>query len=263
MTEIPICILEGCDFSGKSTLAREIEATWLRIKQPEDGRKPRATVAHFGPPAPRHDSESAAGYRDRLVEDLVAPLADYDYRDSTGLLVVDRLHVGSYVYGNLFRPEASVSGWGEIGPDGFQEVEDAYAQAGAVMAVLLPPLSALVKRSMGREDPYLDEVVGSDRDRGHGEARVRQLSQISASYRAFVQQHASKMWTYRRIGHPYYADHVETPWPDSGWWPSAAFETESKRVAGDVLGWAISAQVELMRAMNDTMDPDGSIRAGD
>jgi hypothetical protein len=253
---VPIVILEGCDGAGKTTLAEEIQDVWFRIKQPEDNRIPQVTTIHFGPPDPITSDETLEMYGARLRKRLLRDIEAFDHTDSTKLLIVDRLHIGSYVYGNLFRPETSVGGWGELGRDGLSYVDDAYAAKGAVMAILLPDAGTLVRRSASRVDEFLDSVsLSVPGDSNAASERARQLVEIATAYEVFVRMYGSDYATYRRIGHPYYTDPERNPG-----YPDIAYETDVKLVAADIVGRAIDASLDVARNEADILDPDGSIR---
>lgn len=246
MRTIPIVIVEGCDGAGKSSLADELRAMWLRIKQPERGMPPTATLSHNGPPPDRLENESPAEYSLRLQSRLVDQVQWYDHENSMHLHVVDRCHVGSYVYGNLFRTSQSLDGWGELGRAGFARVDRAYAAKGAVMAVLAPSPDALVIRSGTREDEYLDEVIEHSSDVAHSTRRMRQIIEISQMYDVFLRQHAPLFETYAAIGHPYYVP-LDYPHGDiSERWPDIAYEQDRRTVAANILGRAIDAQLSAM-----------------
>lgn len=252
MRAIPIIILEGSDYSGKTSLSEELVEMWMRIKQPYGGVSPTTSVSHNGPPPDRREDESSEEYSLRLQSRLVDQIDWYRPENSMHLHVVDRCHLGSYVYGNLFRPGQSLEGWGELGRTGFARVDRAYAAKGAVLAVLVPSSDTLILRSGSREDEYLDSLMSGSAPNGqidsdsHSASRMRQIIQISQMYGVFVRQYAPLFETYAAVGHPYYVpiDHEHGEASEN--WPDISYNQDKRSVAADLLGKAIEAQLSVM-----------------
>lgn len=223
---------------------------WLRIKQPYNGVSPTVSVTHNGPPTSRMDGETVKEYSLRLQSRLTDQIAYYDPANSMHLHIVDRCHLGSYVYGNLFRQSQSVEGWGELGRDGFTAVDRAYAAKGAVLAILSPSPDTLVERSGSREDEYLDQLISdAASDHRDNSRRVQQIIQIAQMYGVFIRQHALSFATYTSVGHPYYVPRDHAYGPVSEAWPDVAFDQDKRTIAADILGKAIDAQLSVMSSL--------------
>ena len=107
---IKICIIEGPDGAGKTTLAKRI------------AEKSGLPYVHMGPPDPA-DPDLILAYRDRLVEGGV----------------IDRLALSERIYGPLLRGED------RIGDRGWDEIQNHMVAAGAVQVLCLPPPDACLK----------------------------------------------------------------------------------------------------------------------
>jgi len=77
-----IIVIEGCDGTGKTTLAREFEKRGFRY-------------VHNGKPTPNED----------LFETYTRQLLDHEKQN----VVIDRLHVGEVVYGRIMRGTSRIS----------------------------------------------------------------------------------------------------------------------------------------------------------
>jgi hypothetical protein len=121
-----IIILEGCDGSGKTTLAN-----WLRD---ELGYH----IVKTGPPAPGESTFKS--YTAALLE--AAEAAVYNGRRT----VFDRLHTGETIYGPLLR------GRDTLGIQGRDLIEALIAACGAVVVICAPPWEVLVKGWSGKDD---------------------------------------------------------------------------------------------------------------
>lgn len=151
-----IIVLEGCDGTGKSTLAQAMveEAQGMGIT---------ADVWHRGVPE-RH------------------PLEEYEYdlesgydahrTDPTKLLVCDRWHLGQAVYGDLYRDK------NELGAGGIWHVDAFLRARGALQLIFVPP------------DDVLQRRIGV---RGDGYIRYEDIPVINRMYRDLTEQYPSSM----------------------------------------------------------------------
>lgn len=104
------CVLEGCDGTGKSTLA---EAISLRYN---------VLVQHDGPP---DDPDYALA---ELIRDLEGSPTD---------CVWDRWHFGNMVYGSIFRGKPDLTAW-EL-----ELFEEILGARGALLVLCKPPLEVV------------------------------------------------------------------------------------------------------------------------
>jgi len=278
---MPLVVLEGPDGSGKSEAGRQLRARWEAMRP--DGR---VIEYHNGPPPEREPQESPQDYRRRIAiaDGLLSQIRGYDIEEIDVLLIIDRAHLSNVIYGNIFREETSHDGWGELGEQSFAACEQAYAERGGVLAVLAPPAGLLHRRARFREDAYLDAVDERDilaeppsevlaKAESRAVRRMRRLSQISAMYDYWLDQHCPDFVTYQKIGHPFYRgrDDVDaygtphagmlTTWnKTSNEWPAAAFESDPRIVACRILGHAIDVQVALHRKRYEQLVISGSSR---
>ncbi|QBZ72782.1 thymidylate kinase [Gordonia phage GodonK] len=174
-----ILALEAPDGAGKSTLAETIVNRWDRGP---------AKLVHIGPPPDRRDGQSVADYSvmcyRRLLKETAQPFLEWGAtpKNADHLVVLDRAHWGSPIYGGLFRPDTNIDGFGDLGPHGVQKFDDVIARADGMTVTLTPSVETLIERSRGRDDPYLDEVDGERDD---------QLRNIHGRYLTFARDFAS------------------------------------------------------------------------
>lgn len=171
MRTIPIIILEGPDFSGKTTLSQQLVDRWSSISKHHT-----ADIIHTGPPENYPDDSSRP---DRVTDDL----KDLILRTDTSikhLTVFDRFHWGMPIYGPLMRPEKDIEYFGDIGFKNFCYIEMLLAQRGAITVHVATPLSVLLERAKHREDDYLDENLSN------GQTRADQLRHIHFLYHQFA-----------------------------------------------------------------------------
>jgi hypothetical protein len=121
-----IIILEGCDGSGKTTLAN-----WLRD---ELGYH----IVKTGPPAP--GASTFKSYTTALLEAVEA--AVYNGHRT----VFDRHYLGETIYGPLLR------GRDTLGILGRDLIEGIIRSCGAVVVICAPPWEVLVKGWSGKDD---------------------------------------------------------------------------------------------------------------
>lgn len=141
-----ICVIEGVDGVGKSSLALEL------AKQLRDGNCDWVTVAHYGPPP--YDEHDMTTRSVQAAADLMRAL---DAHGPNHHVIIDRWSWGCPVYGPLFRPELDMDGYGELGRDMFFVLEDALHAAGGKTFWIDAPDSVIVDRLGGRGDWYLSE----------------------------------------------------------------------------------------------------------
>jgi thymidylate kinase len=116
---VPLIVIEGCDGSGKTTVANElVRLGW------ESGFRTR--LSHCGPPGKN-------------------PFDEYttiiDRYDGAELLVCDRLHVGEWIYGPVLR------GGSRITFNDLVYVEQMLDYFGAVKVMLDAPVEVLERRA--------------------------------------------------------------------------------------------------------------------
>ena len=121
-----ICIIEGCDGSGKTTLAN-----WL-VK--EHG----FLYYHLGPPKPGEDLLTA--YTRVLLT------AKHSKRD----VVIDRLYLGEAIYGPIMR------GKDTLGRHGRTLIERLCHSLGARLVICLPRLDICMKNWDAKQNDYVD-----------------------------------------------------------------------------------------------------------
>jgi hypothetical protein len=86
---MPIVLLEGCDKSGKSTIAERIKACW-------ETRYGRAEIIHKGPIPPNKDP----------MQEYWSELPRPEIHE---LYILDRWHVGELVYGPIYRGKSKIT----------------------------------------------------------------------------------------------------------------------------------------------------------
>lgn len=132
-----LCVLEGVDLGGKTTLTRQLVS--------HHGER-QSTVLHQGAPPPGD-----------LVEHYERPLLEHDLRkrilDPDHLVVLDRWEVGELVYGPLWRGESRLS------PGQALHVDLLLRSLGAVR-VLAQPRN--VETVFERYDRIGDELLSRD-----------------------------------------------------------------------------------------------------
>lgn len=143
---MPIIVIEGCDGTGKSTLAQkcaehaEAVGTWdVRIE-------------HYG--VPEYDPESDLTIGEQAMNQLLERLLDYNhFRD---FIVLDRFHWGEPVYAPVFRPDDCVHPlFGTLKYREFYHVENWLQTVGAVTVYCDAPLETVIDRVVTRGEPDL------------------------------------------------------------------------------------------------------------
>lgn len=176
----------------------------------ETGKYNTTDIVHFGPP-PEHKPDVPVKvwqrqYCDSLLSKFYSDprLVTKDHKpaeNSNHLLVIDRFHIGSAVYGHLYRPEYDEDGYGDIGADCFYELDYKLARAGGTTAFLLPTIETIFKRSQGRTDEYLDTVDGATN-------REVQLTKIQNRYMSIFRDLRAGLPS--MLDYPLYATQVDT-----------------------------------------------------
>lgn len=128
--------LEGCDGTGKSSLAEAVRDEIQR--RVDEGSLPKGNVEllHRGPP-------------ERSVFEEYT--LDIDGREDEHL-VFDRWHLGTCVYAPLYR---GTGPYGELGATGFEAVEKFLQRRGAVFYVIDLPYETVKARLEARGEDYL------------------------------------------------------------------------------------------------------------
>ena len=133
-----LCVLEGPDGGGKSTIARELESAWLAMRPHH-----RAMVVHTGPPDP-YDQCAYEEYELGLDAKRDEVLSDHT------LVILDRWHVGDTVYAR-YRPDAK----SRLTPEGMDHVEMSLSSLGALKVMVLPPFHIVNTRVHNDGDDYI------------------------------------------------------------------------------------------------------------
>lgn len=128
-------ILEGIDGAGKSTLAADIS------------RRADFEKFHLGPPATP----------ETVLDECIG--GEFGkYLPGKGIHIIsDRLHWGSPVYAPIYRPEADLDGYGELGKAGWRYSELFFESRGVVTAFIdTPPGLARERLEANGGDSYID-----------------------------------------------------------------------------------------------------------
>jgi thymidylate kinase len=139
---MPVIVLEGVDGSGKSTLAEEIVALAKKEKPDADAR-----IVHLGPPA--------SADRESIVCECIDPLQNY-LVSSDDVVVFDRAHWGSPVYGPMYRPEQNPDGYGDITRAGWRYTELAFEALGCVTLFVDTQPDVAAERCAERGEDYIN-----------------------------------------------------------------------------------------------------------
>lgn len=122
MTPAKVVVLEGCDGSGKTVLARRLAA--------EHGYE----IVKTGPPAPGEDP--GLSYITALRGALARP----------GRTVFDRLHLGELIYGPLLRGGSRLDG------GGLRVIEGVIALNDVRLVICAPPWETAVAGWRSKDD---------------------------------------------------------------------------------------------------------------
>ena len=155
---MPLIVIEGPDFSGKTTLAAALAKTW------EKEKNHTSEVVHCGPPEIPNDIDLDSNYRSAfIVKQLQQLLIDsYDNKDpETHLCIFDRFHWGMPIYGQIYRSQHNVDNYGDIGHVGFLMLENEIHWRGGITVHMATPLHILLSRT-GRGDDYI--TSGNEKD---------------------------------------------------------------------------------------------------
>lgn len=272
---MPLVIIESSDGTGKSTLADALQQRFVA----NYGKNATARYLHFGPPEDRRPDENLRAYATRCAERFFEALKDYDPENYDDLWVLDRAHIGSPIYGSLFRPETNLDGFGDLGQAEFFAVERFFNKLRGYLVYLAPDPDVVVTRTIMRaegEDEYLDSVSEARKDGKSGELedlateREMQIRKIMGRYAAFFRDVHHLLPTYP--GHPFYVPrrHVfeydgefkilpssvlsdrttyfdeVSPWvkhEDPSTWPDIAFNPDVNQVADYILTRATTVQL--------------------
>lgn len=143
---MPVLIIEGCDGTGKSTLAeRCVEAAQALGTY-------NVRHEHYG--VPKYDPESDLSIGRQAMNQLLERLTDF--RFATDFLVIDRFHWGEPVYAPVFRADSCVDPlFGTLHFAEFWFVEEWLRSVGAVVAYCTLPYDVAYERLHGRGEPDL------------------------------------------------------------------------------------------------------------
>ena len=125
-----VVILEGCDGSGKTTLAGALTRR----------RGYSYSVVKTGPPVPGYDVAVA------YLDEIYAALA------RLGRTLFDRLHLGEKIYGPLLRGED------RMGRDGLATIERVMATHDVSLIICCPPWDTLVASWRSKDDLLKNET---------------------------------------------------------------------------------------------------------
>lgn len=132
-------VFEGCDGTGKSTLADEVRRQLVEVKQD-------VMVTHVGPPA---SPETV------LSENIDGPYAMYRVGGSFDM-VTDRWSWGNPVYGPIYRPNTSQGEHGDIGKGGLRYTELFGLSRGQLTVYIEADVATIRERLDTRGDDYID-----------------------------------------------------------------------------------------------------------
>lgn len=129
-----LCLLEGPDGGGKSTLAQQLASMAI------------ATIIHTGAP----DPPGRCPFTEYEASLDAEPLASR-VTSASHLVILDRWHAGEAIYGPLYR------GTTRYTPAGMLHTEMVLDSLGAVKIMCLPPLETVQERIRQRGDSYIDQ----------------------------------------------------------------------------------------------------------
>ena len=168
---MPILVIEGCDGTGKSTLAEKC-AELARSEPFYDVR-----LEHYG--VPKYDPLSDLSIGAQAMNQLLERFLDFNFL--TDFVVVDRFHWGEPVYAPVFRPERCVDPlFGTLTHSEFYYVEDWLRSVGAVTVYCSAPAKVILDRVVTRGEPDLIN------DSGAAEERTMQILERYESLKTYV-----------------------------------------------------------------------------
>lgn len=126
-----LIVLEGCDGVGKTYLAERLKA-----EINERTGSPSAQIVHHG--VPTED--------DMYVE---YDLKRYYWCPGVANVILDRWHLGEWIYGRLYR------GGSQLGLHGVSVLDQALARAGALKLILDAPDAVVAERLKVKGEDYL------------------------------------------------------------------------------------------------------------
>lgn len=132
-----LIVLEGCDCTGKTTLARQLD-TIIR----ETSSRPIHHL-HFGPPKERDPRR-----------EWLPPINDY--RPGREHFIIDRLHIGDEVYGPLYRGERWLTDAGR------REIDLVLYRKGAVLVHTVANADVVHERMQQPDDSPHADVMRPD-----------------------------------------------------------------------------------------------------
>jgi thymidylate kinase len=174
---VTIIIIEGCDGTGKSTLA---------AKCAEVARTgPYHTVRELHYSVPSYDPDSDLTIGQQAMNQLLEPLQDYDALED--FVIIDRFHWGEPVYAPVFRPDRCVDAlFGTLTYADFYYVEDWLQSCGALTAFCTAPEKVILQRVQDERPDTPDLIADSD-DPAEKTRQVRK--RYDTLYRYVTDQH--------------------------------------------------------------------------
>lgn len=143
---MPLLIIEGCDGTGKSTLAtRCVEAADALDMY-------NVRLEHYG--VPKYDPDSKLTFGQQAMNQLMERFQDFNF--ATDFVVVDRFHWGEPVYAPVFRPDLCIDPlFGTLHFAEFWYVEQWVRAVNGVVAYCTLPYQENYERLHGRGEPDL------------------------------------------------------------------------------------------------------------
>lgn len=150
---MPLIILEGPDYAGKSTLAQELLRTW---QDRSSYQNMTGDILHVGPPSKKPDDLSLKRWATVQTSELIRLMEKHDPTNPNHLIIFDRFHWGSAIYGPVYRPQNNQDNYGDLGYENFMWVEQQLATHGALTVHVTTSLNEMLERAQKRgEDEYL------------------------------------------------------------------------------------------------------------
>lgn len=164
---MPFVIIEGCDGTGKSTLA---ETVYDKVAATGEWH---ARLEHYG--VPTFDPTSPLTIGEQAMDQLLSRDSVKNFNMFTDFIVWDRSHWGEPVYAPIFRPDRCVDPlFGTLQHREFYHVETWLQRIGAVNVYCDLDVDKIVKRIGGRD---ADDITDED-----PEKRRAQIVRIKERY---------------------------------------------------------------------------------
>lgn len=151
---MPVLIIEGCDGTGKSTLA----ARAAEYARETYGKVYEVRELHYG--VPPYDPESPLTIGEQAMNALLEPLTDFVF--ASQFLVIDRFHWGEPVYAPTFRADSCVDPmFGTLTHDEFFHVENWVRRVGGVVGYCYAPPGIIMERVLREREGVPDLIADS------------------------------------------------------------------------------------------------------